>query len=183
MLICAQAFIRIIRLLQPRRVALVMCGLRHANHPIAEALKAVNCWPDLCVYDDMHITVVPKLNDALEFIENSYLRAFYAQPQSGSIPVIITPNIGKCSLRIARRPTLIRTDILQNSSDRASTPVSGSYSTSPRDRILKAAANSTLQESACLCDFELAGPSFPISSCNTHHEPSVATPSSPVDGC
>jgi len=68
----AEAFVRLHRLLEARRVRLVFCG-QSATSDVAKALQAVDLWGG-------NAEVFATLNEALEWTENAYIRLWYSSP-------------------------------------------------------------------------------------------------------
>ncbi|KAF9505966.1 hypothetical protein BS47DRAFT_1378186 [Hydnum rufescens UP504] len=66
----AEAFVRVQRLLVAKRVILVFCG-QPLSSDVAKALQAVDLWSG-------NAEVFATLNEALEWTENVYLRAWYS---------------------------------------------------------------------------------------------------------
>lgn len=75
----AESFVRIARLLVARDVTLVLCGIESPESNIGIALRSVGCWSDK---DEFRLEVAKDLNDALEYVENAYLRGLYSHPAS-----------------------------------------------------------------------------------------------------
>ncbi|KAF8321334.1 hypothetical protein DL93DRAFT_2052151 [Clavulina sp. PMI_390] len=68
----AEAFVRVQRLLVAKQVILVFCG-QPPDSDVATALQAVGLWSGSA-------QTFASLNEALEWTENAYLRAWYASP-------------------------------------------------------------------------------------------------------
>ncbi|QRW22937.1 sulfate anion transporter [Rhizoctonia solani] len=68
----AEAFVRIQRLLSVKRVTLILCGVQ-ANSPVGKALQQVDLWADR----GTGVEVFGTLNEAMEWTENVYLRAWF----------------------------------------------------------------------------------------------------------
>ncbi|PPQ66690.1 hypothetical protein CVT26_009550 [Gymnopilus dilepis] len=66
----AEAFVRIQRLLAAKRVTLVFCGF-HVDSPIGKALRSVE------VLGARGVELFATFNDAMEWTENAYLRAWF----------------------------------------------------------------------------------------------------------
>ncbi|CAE6444199.1 unnamed protein product [Rhizoctonia solani] len=69
----AEAFVRIQRLLSVKRVTLILCGVQ-ANSPVGKALQQVDLWADR----GTGVEVFGTLNEAMEWTENVYLRAWFS---------------------------------------------------------------------------------------------------------
>ncbi|CAE6445014.1 unnamed protein product [Rhizoctonia solani] len=69
----AEAFVRIQRLLSVKRVTLILCGVQ-ANSPVGKALQQVDLWVDR----GTGVEVFGTLNEAMEWTENVYLRAWFS---------------------------------------------------------------------------------------------------------
>ncbi|KAG8742408.1 hypothetical protein FRC10_001542 [Ceratobasidium sp. 414] len=69
----AEAFVRVQRLLAVKRVTLIVCGV-HADSTVGKALQMVDVWADR----GTGVEVFETLNEALEWTENAYLRAWFA---------------------------------------------------------------------------------------------------------
>ncbi|KIO23152.1 hypothetical protein M407DRAFT_215409 [Tulasnella calospora MUT 4182] len=69
----AEAFARVHRLLTAKSVTLIFCGVS-ADSTIAHALQAVDLWTD---HED-GVEAFEDLNQALEWTENAYLRAWFS---------------------------------------------------------------------------------------------------------
>ncbi|EIW70854.1 hypothetical protein TREMEDRAFT_71395 [Tremella mesenterica DSM 1558] len=74
----AEAFVRVQRLLAAKDVLLIMCGAA-PNGLVGTALRNVGLWADR---EGTRVEVFGGLNDALEWSENAYLTAFYANQKS-----------------------------------------------------------------------------------------------------
>ncbi|KAG8905675.1 hypothetical protein FRB99_008448 [Tulasnella sp. 403] len=72
----AEAFGRIHRLLITKNVTLIFCGIAYES-PVADALQSVDLWTD----KGENVEVFESLNDAMEWTENAYLRAWFSAPQ------------------------------------------------------------------------------------------------------
>jgi SulP family sulfate permease len=68
----AEAFVRLQRLLSARDVVLVLCGCT-VDSPVGKAFQAVNLWADR----GTNVEVFANLNEALEWTENVYLKAWF----------------------------------------------------------------------------------------------------------
>ncbi|KAG8935275.1 hypothetical protein FRC01_003025 [Tulasnella sp. 417] len=69
----AEAFARVHRLLTAKSVTLIFCGVS-ADSTIAHALQAVDLWTD----HEEGVEAFEDLNQALEWTENAYLRAWFS---------------------------------------------------------------------------------------------------------
>ncbi|KAG9086199.1 hypothetical protein FRC07_013154, partial [Ceratobasidium sp. 392] len=83
----AEAFVRVQRLLAVKRVTLIVCGVS-ADSTVGKALQQVDIWSDC----GTGVEVFGTLNEAMEWTENAYLRAWFAakserkeEPQSEAI--------------------------------------------------------------------------------------------------
>jgi len=84
----AEAFVRLHRLLEARRVQLIFCG-QSATHDVAKALQAVDLWGNAEVF--------ATLNEALEWTENAYIRLWYGSPtqkqeDAKNVPIDVREN-------------------------------------------------------------------------------------------
>ncbi|KAI9260602.1 sulfate transporter family-domain-containing protein [Phascolomyces articulosus] len=83
----AEAFVRIRRLLKKREVYMILCNIaRHSDQ--AKALMKAGMWADE-MDDDDDLKCFEYLNDALEWCENTLLRAYFARVPFHRIPVPI----------------------------------------------------------------------------------------------
>lgn len=99
----AEAFVRLHRLLEARRVQLVFCG-QLATSDVAKALQAVNLWHgnaevfatlnevNLLLVTTWPEVVLIQLDKALEWTENAYIRLWYGslaqkQENATNIPI------------------------------------------------------------------------------------------------
>ncbi|KAG8696459.1 hypothetical protein FRC09_008504 [Ceratobasidium sp. 395] len=69
----AEAFVRVQRLLAVKRVTLIVCGVS-AGSTVGKALQQVDIWTDC----GTGVEVFGTLNEAMEWTENAYLRAWFA---------------------------------------------------------------------------------------------------------
>jgi len=69
----AETFVRIRRTLSKRRIILVLSGVA-PNGDVDRGLQGVGIWSD-----EGHVRIFPDLNDGLEWCENEFLGAYYAQ--------------------------------------------------------------------------------------------------------
>ncbi|QRW10246.1 sulfate anion transporter [Ceratobasidium sp. AG-Ba] len=69
----AEAFVRVQRLLAVKRVTLIVCGVS-ADSAVGKALQQVDVWADR----GTGVEVFETLNEAMEWTENVYLRAWFA---------------------------------------------------------------------------------------------------------
>ncbi|QRV95907.1 sulfate anion transporter [Ceratobasidium sp. AG-Ba] len=69
----AEAFVRVQRLLAVKRVTLIVCGVS-ADSAVGKALQQVDVWADR----GTGVEVFETLNEAMEWTENAYLRAWFA---------------------------------------------------------------------------------------------------------
>ncbi|KAJ1304059.1 hypothetical protein OPQ81_008466 [Rhizoctonia solani] len=69
----AEAFVRIQRLLAVKHVTLILCGVQ-ANSSVGRALQQVDLWADR----NTGVEVFGTLNEAMEWTENVYLRAWFS---------------------------------------------------------------------------------------------------------
>ncbi|KAG8710398.1 hypothetical protein FRC08_017217, partial [Ceratobasidium sp. 394] len=69
----AEAFVRVQRLLAVKHVTLIVCGV-HADSTVGKALQMVDVWADR----GTGVEVFETLNEAMEWTENAYLRAWFA---------------------------------------------------------------------------------------------------------
>ncbi|TIB85653.1 hypothetical protein E3Q06_01840 [Wallemia mellicola] len=120
----AESFVRIAKLLIARDVTLVLCGIESPDSNVGIALRSVGCWSDR---DEFRLEVAKDLNDALEYVENAYLRGLYSHPASHKKYQALTTTGG--------------VDFPQK--HKLAFRLSGSMSTSPRNNLLQDAATST----------------------------------------
>ncbi|KAG8798649.1 hypothetical protein FRC16_006812 [Serendipita sp. 398] len=66
----SEAFVRLQRVLESKSVTLVICGFR-MDSPIGRALKSVD------LFDGPNVEVFSDINDAMEWTENVYLKAWF----------------------------------------------------------------------------------------------------------
>ncbi|OJA08461.1 hypothetical protein AZE42_05050 [Rhizopogon vesiculosus] len=78
----AEAFVRVQRLLAAKGVVLVFCGVT-ADNPSGKALSSVG------VLHEPYVEVFKTLNDAMEWTENAYLRAWFRAQKSCSTPIAL----------------------------------------------------------------------------------------------
>jgi len=78
----AEAFVRVQRLLVAKGVVLVFCGVT-ADNPSGKALSGVG------VLQEPYVEVFKTLNDAMEWTENAYLRAWFRSQKSWSTPIAL----------------------------------------------------------------------------------------------
>ena len=69
----AEAFVRVQRLLAVKRVTLIICGVT-ADSAVGKALQQVDVWADR----GTGVEVFGTLNEAMEWTENAYLRAWFS---------------------------------------------------------------------------------------------------------
>ncbi|KAG8757885.1 hypothetical protein FRC11_004198 [Ceratobasidium sp. 423] len=69
----AEAFVRVQRLLAVKRVTLILCGVQ-ATSSVGKALQQVDLWADR----GTGVEVFGTLNEAMEWTENVYLRAWFS---------------------------------------------------------------------------------------------------------
>ncbi|TIB63823.1 hypothetical protein E3P78_01586 [Wallemia ichthyophaga] len=122
----AESFVRIARLLVARHVTLVLCGIESPESNIGIALRSVGCWSDM---EEFRLEVAKDLNDALEYVENSYLRGLYSHPASHK-----------------KYQTLALTggvEFPKKHNNKMAFRISESMSTSPRKNLIQDAANFT----------------------------------------
>ncbi|KAI9490386.1 hypothetical protein BDB00DRAFT_875438 [Zychaea mexicana] len=82
----AEAFVRIRRLLKNREVYMILCNIARDSDQ-AKALMKAGMWAD--ELDDGDLKCFEYLNDALEWCENTLLRAYFARVPHHRIPVPI----------------------------------------------------------------------------------------------
>lgn len=122
----AEAFTRIQRILSRREVQMIICSI-HQDSDIGRSLRSVGLWQGESV-----VEFFEDLNTALEFCENEMLKAFYKQRD-----VLRTGDNSPSSASSL--------DIPHGTADRGRDLLSASYA-SPRQRFLKEAATSALQQ-------------------------------------
>jgi len=66
----AEAFVRLQRLLAIKSVTLVLCGFKHGS-PVGDALQSVD------LFDAPNVEVFSNINEAIEWTENAYLKAWF----------------------------------------------------------------------------------------------------------
>ncbi|KDQ07140.1 hypothetical protein BOTBODRAFT_180967 [Botryobasidium botryosum FD-172 SS1] len=71
----AEAFVRVQRMISRKNVGFVLCGFT-PDSPIGKALQSVDLWSES--EDNVHVFL--SLNEALEWTENAYLRAWFTGP-------------------------------------------------------------------------------------------------------
>ncbi|KAG1796400.1 sulfate transporter family-domain-containing protein [Suillus plorans] len=78
----AEAFVRVQRLLAAKGVVLVFCGVT-ADSPCGKALSCVG------ILQEPSVEVFETLNDAMEWTENAYLRAWFRAQKSWTTPITL----------------------------------------------------------------------------------------------
>ncbi|KAG1824746.1 sulfate transporter family-domain-containing protein [Suillus subaureus] len=78
----AEAFVRVQRLLDAKGVVLVFCGVT-ANSLCGKALSSVG------ILQEPSVEVFETLNDAMEWTENAYLRAWFRAQKSWTTPITL----------------------------------------------------------------------------------------------
>ncbi|KAG0696357.1 sulfate transporter family-domain-containing protein [Suillus ampliporus] len=78
----AEAFVRVQRLLAAKGVVLVFCGVT-PDSPCGKALSSVG------VLQEPFVEVFETLNDAMEWTENAYLRAWFRAQKSWTTPITL----------------------------------------------------------------------------------------------
>ncbi|KAI9490568.1 sulfate transporter family-domain-containing protein [Zychaea mexicana] len=81
----AEAFVRIRRLLKNREVYMILCNIARDSDQ-AKALMKAGMWAD--ELDDGDLKCFEYLNDALEWCENTLLRAYFARVPHHRIPAV-----------------------------------------------------------------------------------------------
>ncbi|KAG9028683.1 hypothetical protein FRB95_006157 [Tulasnella sp. JGI-2019a] len=76
----AEAFVRLHRLLVEKGIILIFCGMGFES-AVAKALKAVDLWTDRA----LNVEIFEELNQAMEWSENAYLRAWFSAPRQQKI--------------------------------------------------------------------------------------------------
>lgn len=66
----SEAFVRLQRLLAVKNVTMVLCGFQ-LDSPIGRALKSVD------LFDGLNVEVFSDINEAVEWTENVYLKAWF----------------------------------------------------------------------------------------------------------
>ncbi|CUA78230.1 putative protein C24H6,11c [Schizosaccharomyces pombe 972h-] [Rhizoctonia solani] len=114
----AEAFVRVQRLLAVKRVTLILCGVQ-AGSPVGKALQQVDLWADR----GTGVEVFGTLNEAMEWTENVYLRAWFSslerkkletQSESNAQPVEREPGqklpfiLGTSYINSPRRSHLVK---------------------------------------------------------------------------
>ncbi|CAG8754430.1 1718_t:CDS:2, partial [Racocetra persica] len=77
----AEAFFRIQRLLQVKKVYLVFCGASYHSE-VGKALRAIGLWRDEPYNPDNTLLIYENFNEALEHCENMLLQAYYESVSS-----------------------------------------------------------------------------------------------------
>ncbi|KAF8551076.1 hypothetical protein OG21DRAFT_1418614 [Imleria badia] len=77
----AEAFVRVQRLLAAKGVVLVFCGVSRAE--VSKALRSVG------VLEQPYVELFETLNDAMEWTENAYLRAWFRAQKKETAPVVL----------------------------------------------------------------------------------------------
>ncbi|KAA1470874.1 hypothetical protein DENSPDRAFT_775282 [Dentipellis sp. KUC8613] len=81
----AEAFVRIQRMLAARRIVLVFCGITKAGDGnVARALQSVG------LLDTDGVEVFENMNDAVEWTENAYLRAWFVSAKAETKPIVLS---------------------------------------------------------------------------------------------
>ncbi|KAG1772473.1 sulfate transporter family-domain-containing protein [Suillus placidus] len=78
----AEAFVRVQRLLAAKGVVLVFCGVT-ADSPCGKALSSVG------ILQEPSVELFETLNDAMEWTENAYLRAWFRAQKSWTTPITL----------------------------------------------------------------------------------------------
>ncbi|KAG8875939.1 hypothetical protein FRB97_004616 [Tulasnella sp. 331] len=76
----AEAFVRLHRLLIEKGIIIIFCGTGFESD-VAQALKAVDLWTDRA----QNVEVFEELNQAMEWSENAYLKAWFSAPRRHKI--------------------------------------------------------------------------------------------------
>ncbi|KAG8968392.1 hypothetical protein FRC03_007589 [Tulasnella sp. 419] len=82
----AEAFVRVQRLLSAKRVVLIFCGCA-PDSAVAKALQGVELWADSMP----GVEVFLDLNEALEWTENAYLKAWFSGPIATKVERVDKP--------------------------------------------------------------------------------------------
>ena len=122
----AESFVRIARILNARDVTLVLCGIESPDSTVGIALRSVGCWSDR---EEVRLEVAKDLNDALEYVENAYLRGLYSHPANYQ--------------KFQALATTGGVDFPNRHDRKMAFRFSESFAGSPRRAILQDAANST----------------------------------------
>ncbi|CAG8512283.1 17103_t:CDS:10 [Cetraspora pellucida] len=77
----AEAFFRILRLLQVKNVYLVFCGASYHSE-VGKALRAIGMWRDEPFSSDNSLLIYENFNESLEHCENMLLQAYYESVSS-----------------------------------------------------------------------------------------------------
>lgn len=87
----AEAFVRVYRILEARRVTLVFCGFGRES-PVGEALRNVG------IFGERGVELFGTLGDAMEWTENGYLRAWFGGHKEGLVGPVDVVNGGGVQL-------------------------------------------------------------------------------------